>query len=238
MPLFAAQQKISFLSRPGPPKVISFKSWAVFKHRWPLKIKGQHVNSPQPRSQILPLLEMKGIFKKTSCAWSCLHFCPTGLFGQGCQRLSERADHKTKMCCPAAGWSCCFALAPVRRWALYSTRGARGDAQVPRRFLIPVWLGGCCHAGSEGRPGRHSRGPPPRDAQLLQQQPQGDGGMERRGPWAACRPLCPHRGAPGKRPHMRGAGDGGGHGLGAKRLVSSLPLPHPDTGPRGWQRQN
>lgn len=29
-----------------------------------------------------------------------------GLFGQGCQMLSEHRDHKTKMCCPAALWDC------------------------------------------------------------------------------------------------------------------------------------
>lgn len=68
MPLFPAQQKFSFLSRQRPPKAISFKNEAVFKHRWPLKIKGQRANSSQPRPQIFPLLEMKGIFKKTSCA--------------------------------------------------------------------------------------------------------------------------------------------------------------------------
>lgn len=146
MPLFSAQQKMSFLSRPGPPKVISFKNRAVFKHRWPLKIKGQHVNSPQPRSQIFPLPEMKGIFKKTSCAWSCLHFCPMGLFGQGCQSLS---DHKTKMCCPAACWGCQgFAPAPVHRRALYIMRGTPRDVQVPGWFVIPTWLGHCCPRGS------------------------------------------------------------------------------------------
>lgn len=134
MPLFSAQQKFSFLSRPGPPKVISLKNWAVFKHWWPFKIKGQHVNSPQPRFQIFPLLEMKGIFKKTSCAWSCLHFCSAELLGQDCQRLSEHAGHKMKMCCPAARQGCQgFAPAPVHRWALYITRGAPRDARGPGR---------------------------------------------------------------------------------------------------------
>lgn len=149
LPLFSVQQKNSFLSRPGPPKVISFKNWAVFKRQWPLKIKGQHVNSPQPRSHIFPLLEMKGIFKKTSCAWSCLHFCPVGLFGWGCQRLSEHADHRTKMCYPAACWGCQgFAPASVHRQALLCDAGCSQECAGTRVVCHPTWLWHPCHKGS------------------------------------------------------------------------------------------
>lgn len=183
-PLFSTQQKISFLSRPGPPKVISFKNWAVFKHQWPLKIKGQHVYSPQPRSQISPLLEMKGIFKKTSCAWSCLHFCPMGLFGQGCQRLSEHREHKTKTCRPAALWGCQgFAPALVHTQALDVMWGILRDAKASRWFVSPTWLKHVPRAVPDGiAEGQHPGRP---CGHLQQDQPQQGAGTRRKG----CR-LC------------------------------------------------
>lgn len=191
MLLFSAQQKISFLSRLGPPEVISFKNWAAFKHQWPLKIKGQRVNSTQPRSQTFPLLEMKGIFKKTSCAWSCLHFCPTTLFGQGCQRLSEHAEHKTKMCCPPPLWL-------LLQCAVCHV-GPPRDTQVAGWFVILTQLRHCCPMGAF--PGRHSgdQHPVTPCGRLLQEQPQEGAGLERRGPWVGVllSPLCPHQGVPG-----------------------------------------
>lgn len=207
MPLFSTQQKISFLSRPGPPKVISFKNWAVFKHQWPLKIKGQHVNSPHPRSQISPLLEMKDIFEKTSCAWSCLHFCPMGLFGQGCQRLSEHREQKTKTCCPGALWGCQgFARALVHSQALDVMWGTPRDAKVSRWFVIPTWLKHWCSKGSSWW---HCRGPAPRGAcgQLQQDQLQQGGGTGRKGcglcaaiptlsPWGCPREVAPSTAPP------------------------------------------
>lgn len=95
---------------------------------------------------------------------------------------------------------------------------------------------------SEGHPGRHCRGPPPRDAPwpaAVEATSKGcwygeEGAMGCVSP----SPLCPPWGAPGKWSHVRGAGDAAGHGLGAKHLASFLSPRHPNPELRGGQWQN
>lgn len=223
MLLFSAEQEISFLSRLGPPEVISFKNWAAFKHQWPLKIKGQQVNSTQPGSQTFSLLEMKGIFKKTSCTWSCLHFCPTS-----CQRLSEHADHKTKMCCPTLSGSCSSALYAM--WDLPGTQRCPGDLSSPHSSgTAAPWehsLGGIQGTTTQGHPVASCCRSNLRRVLVWR-----GGGLG----LVCCCPTLSSSGCPRE---LIGASHAAGHWLGAKPLASFLLLQHPEPGPWGGQWQN
>lgn len=114
-----------------------------------------------------------------------------GLFGQGCQRLSEHREHKTKTCCPAALWGCHgFAPALVHIHALDVMWGCKSVQVIcyPHVAQALVFQGQLLMALQRANP---QGGPVINLNRALAQ------GGRAVGSVLLSPPLCPHGDAPG-----------------------------------------